>query len=499
MRKRLIGKAFAIAMSGAMVLTATPVTANIFNVAHIVKAADEQSDEYVYCYVGLTWAEYWANEGVYNANDTSSSDVEDSHYEKDKGGYDVVTRATTNHGLHRGSFQGNAVIEAKASDGTTKEFSVSHWSKDGKKFYQSSTDATGVSYAKGTITDTDGTQYKLTSYEVKGTKYVPVKVKTTDLDALKANHTVVENGGTLVGGYGENQLKSYQKTANVTANTYGLKTATKQEDGSFIFSARSNEGTESGVKDEALKEATGVTPNLRSGDAVGSYGETLRLDLNGDYGDLGANLQSVKWTFYGDDSTYTTPVKTYGTKFAADNWMHKSMGIQLGLTESARFDLSGDEAVGYWSVTVSALGYKDYTYKFHADKENIAQHVVIASDSDEVKALQSTIKTAEGSCSIVLIPPRFFSRSAISLKSFATSFFGKRSKVPSSFICSRLLSLAILFFIVLKFVSIPPGQRAFTKYMPDLRASSLIASAACFFVPTNKTVPPSAERSRTNI
>ena len=33
MRKRLIGKAFAIAMSGAMVLTATPVTANIFHVA----------------------------------------------------------------------------------------------------------------------------------------------------------------------------------------------------------------------------------------------------------------------------------------------------------------------------------------------------------------------------------------------------------------------------------------------------------------------------------
>ena len=68
------------------------------------------------------------------------------------------------------------------------------------------------------------------------------------------------------------------------------------------------------------------------------------------------------------------------------------MGIQLGLTESARFDLSGNAAVGYWSVTVSALGYKDYTYKFHADKENIAQHVVIASDSDEVKALQSTMK-----------------------------------------------------------------------------------------------------------
>ena len=42
-------------------------------------------------------------------------------------------------------------------------------------------------------------------------KYVPVKVKTTDLDALKANHTVVENGGTLVGGYGENQLNLTKK------------------------------------------------------------------------------------------------------------------------------------------------------------------------------------------------------------------------------------------------------------------------------------------------
>lgn len=30
MRKRLIGKAFAVAMTGAMAFTATPVTANIF-------------------------------------------------------------------------------------------------------------------------------------------------------------------------------------------------------------------------------------------------------------------------------------------------------------------------------------------------------------------------------------------------------------------------------------------------------------------------------------
>ena len=47
-------------------------------------------------------------------------------------------------------------------------------------------------------------------------------------------------------------------------------------------------------------------------------------------------MQAVTWTYYGNDSTYSTPVITYGTKFAADNWMHKSMGIQLGLTDSIR-------------------------------------------------------------------------------------------------------------------------------------------------------------------
>ena len=118
MCKRLIGKAFAIAMSGAMVLTATPVTANIFHVAHIVKAAEkETSDGYHYCYVGLTWTEYWENEGVLNPTDTSSSDVADSHGEYDKGGYDVVTRATLNHGISRTSFQSMFSINLKDDAG----------------------------------------------------------------------------------------------------------------------------------------------------------------------------------------------------------------------------------------------------------------------------------------------------------------------------------------------------------------------------------------------
>lgn len=64
-----------------------------------------EDSEYSYVYVGMSWAEYWANEGVYNAGSIEASDVKDSRDEYDKGAFDTVTRATTNHGLHRGSFQ----------------------------------------------------------------------------------------------------------------------------------------------------------------------------------------------------------------------------------------------------------------------------------------------------------------------------------------------------------------------------------------------------------
>ena len=153
MRKRLIGKAFAVAMTGAMAFTATPVTANIFNVAHVVKAAEaDQAEEWTYCYVGLTWAEYWAHEDVYNAGNASSSDVLDSKKESDKGGYDVITRATAKHGLHRGSYQCMATIFTTDADGKTgPEYKVSHWSDDGKTIYL--TDGSSVSWNKGKITD----------------------------------------------------------------------------------------------------------------------------------------------------------------------------------------------------------------------------------------------------------------------------------------------------------------------------------------------------------
>ena len=372
MRKRLIGKAFAVAMTGAMAFTATPVTANIFNVAHVVKAAEaDQAEEWTYCYVGLTWAEYWAHEDVYNAGDASSSDVLDSKKESDKGGYDVVTRATAKHGLHRGSYQCMATIFTTDADGKTgPEYKVSHWSDDGKTIYL--TDGSSVSWNKGKITD-NGNTYTMSHYEVSGIKYVPVAVKTSQLNDLKAKYQVVENGGTLTGGYTEVNLSAYTATANVTANTNGLKTATENSDGSFSFSTRKT-GSESGLKDTAIKKVDSdkITVTVQPG--AGSYGEFLRVDLNGDaYGDLGSNMQAVTWTYYGYDDTYSKPLATYGTKFAADNWMHKSMGIQLGLTESIRCQLPEDyDGTGYWKLTISALGYEDFSFNIQATGDNIA-------------------------------------------------------------------------------------------------------------------------------
>lgn len=340
--------------------------------------------EYQYVYAGLTWGEYWAAEGVYNAGNTSSSDELDLKGEADKGAFDTVTRATANHGLHRGSYQTEATIIA--TDGT--KFAVSYW-KDNQTIVL--TDGSEATWNRGFLTK-DGKEYEMDHYEVYGLKYVPVAVKTADYADFCKKYNVVNAGETISGGYGEMNLQSYVGLiADVTADTNGLKYAEKNGD-SFTFTARKSNGTTSGIKGQALKTATDVEPTVKTAD--GSYGEFLRVDINGNYGDLGANMQAVRWDYYGDDSTYTTkPLASYGTKFAADNWMHKKMGIQLGLTKSARCKLpGGTDGTGYWKLTVYALGYNDYTYKFQATAENIVEPQVEPTDFTDLKAEVETAK-----------------------------------------------------------------------------------------------------------
>ena len=345
--------------------------------------SDELQGEYQYVYAGLTWAEYWASEGVYAAGDTTSSEELDGHKELDKGAFDTVTRATTNHGLHRGSFQTETTIVAE--DGS--RYPIATWVNQNTIKL---TDGKTVGFKKGTITKADGTTVDMDHYEVYGLKYVPVAVRTEDYAAFCQKYNVVTNDGVLEGGYGEVQLSSYTATAAVTADTNGLKYAVKNGD-SFTFEARKT-GADSGIKDQAQKTATNVTPTVK--DASGSYGEFLRVDITGDgYGDLGANMQAVRWDYCGDDATGTKVLRSFGTKFAADNWMHKSMGIQLGLTDSLRCQLpEGTDGTGYWRLTVYALGYADYSFVVQATDANIVKP---AEDPADTTALTKEVETAK--------------------------------------------------------------------------------------------------------
>ena len=352
-----------------------------------------------YVYAGLTWGEYWSQENVTAAGNVSGSDEKDSHNESDTGAFDAVTRATTNHGLHRGSYQCMATIYTTEGNA----YQLSYWKSSTEPVLADGTVAiwTPADRKTGTpasIQVNGGAKESLDHYAVTGIKYVPVQVKAEDYADFAAKYPVVKNGETLVGGFSENNLKAYSETANVTVNTNGLKTVTKNEDGSFSFSARKT-GTESGIQGTDLKVATGIEPEVKT--ASGSYGEFLRVDLNGNYGGLGAAMQAVKWDYYGNGNTV---LATYGTKFAADNWMHKMMGIQLGLTHSVRCQLpAGTDGTGHWKLTVYALGYQDYTFEFDATATNIVtptdpstiDTTALKAALEKVKALNKDYYTEE--------------------------------------------------------------------------------------------------------
>ena len=333
---------------------------------------------YKYVYAGLTWEQYWASEGVYNASNTSSNATADGHGETDKGGFDTVTRATVNHGLHRGSYQCEAVMYDKNGG----SYEISYWTSANDAVLTDGTTVKLNQPERGQITKADGSVVEFDHYTIVGLKYVPVAVKAADYEAFKSQFKVVEDGSTVAGGFGEKNLQSYSAVADVTAETNGLKEAVKGSDGTFTFKARAN-GTGSGLKDQALQTASNVTATVK--EASGSYGEFLRVDITGDgYGALGAKMYAVRWDYYGKGDTV---LASYGTKFAADNWMHKAMGIQLGLTDSYRCQLpKGTDGTGKWKLTVYAMGYADTTFEITATAANIVKPEAGAADTTALKA-----------------------------------------------------------------------------------------------------------------
>ena len=97
---KLFKKALSVVVAATMTVTVgqTATFAGIdTNSKGVSTYAAENNETYKYVYAGLTWQEYWASEGVYEAGNIQSSDVQDSRGELDKGAFDAVTRANTNH------------------------------------------------------------------------------------------------------------------------------------------------------------------------------------------------------------------------------------------------------------------------------------------------------------------------------------------------------------------------------------------------------------------
>ncbi len=311
-------------------------------------AADE---DYVYCAAALSWAEYWEQEGVFLSDDANgdwaaASADQDTRGESDLGAYDTVTRATSNHGLHRGSYQ--CTVKVYDTDGNAYDYTG--------KGNGESVDV--VKGDNGTMITVDGEEVGTYDHSmILGPKYVPVAVPASLYDDFKQKYSVLENGDSMVGGYTEKNLVAINETVEVSADTDGLKTVSQNEDGTYTFSKRAETSVGKTVDESAIEISD---PQYNSG-----YGDFLRVDIGGDYGDLGAHMYAVRWDYYGDQDTV---LASYGTKFAADNWMHKSMGIQLGLTKSLRCQLpTGYESgAGKWNVTVYATGYQDFTFTIEA-------------------------------------------------------------------------------------------------------------------------------------
>lgn len=384
-KSTFLKKASAIAMAGMMT-----VSVGQMSIFAETTNSDVNAKDYTYVFAGLTWDEYWKSEDVYVADNkwTATSDVLDSHNEYDKGAFDVVSRATTNHGLHRGSFQCSTDIVATDADGNEKIFTISYWTKEDNKTVLVLKDGSKITdFAKGKFTY-NNVAYTMAHYYVKGMKYIPVAVKNDDLADFESKYTVVKSGEAVEGGYSEGVLSSYSLKADLDENTNGLKYAEKNTDGTYSFSQR-NVGTTSGIEGADLQKAENVNIEVKDGDDVGSYGEYIRVDFKGDgYGALGSKMYAVRWDYYGDDNSYNNKLVSFGTKFASDNWMHKVMGIQLGLTDSYRFKLpENTEGTGYWKLTIYALGYEDYTVNFRITADNLPAQSTDELDKTELQKL----------------------------------------------------------------------------------------------------------------
>lgn len=246
--------------------------------------------------------------------------------------------------------------------------------------------------------------------------YVPVRVATKDAKAFQTAYKTVANGAVLPG----SKLK-----AEVDRATNGLKTAVKNADGTFSFTA-ARTGTGSGLKDASLTtvEADKLSLDIKVGKMADTAGELLRVDVKGnDLNDFTKNLYAITWKYFGEtnplENRRAAALTTYGTKpyqniLTGDN----TLPLTLTLPEGAARN-------GYWQAVLTASGYANTTLNFTVSDENY-------QDSDLMEGLTKeaviTVKTVSKTCRAKVLAKKALSFSiGASINSNATLSYKKIS------------------------------------------------------------------------
>lgn len=323
----------------------------------------QAEEELKYGTASLSFAEYWAGElGVDAATLNVSSDALDKEGNKDAGGLDAVSRATTKHGIFRQQFgyevnvTGELVLSKKEVE------------KDGRKTTEFETDPsqsvtlraaatyTGLKEEemmtepndKGLYTEDlaktfehEGKEYKIVSYTVDRMKEIPVAVPASKAAEAAEKYGFVEN-------------------AEINADTNGLKVL-----GDNGFGPR-QEKEVTGEKTLVLDRVKTVYDTKYGSDAE-AYVYFKKADgselSQEEFINYALQYRTARVDYYGEDSTYSKLVKSYGTKHSADSWWSDHHGTRIDVGVNYSFERFQGAGPGYYTITLIANGYSDVVAK----------------------------------------------------------------------------------------------------------------------------------------
>lgn len=192
----------------------------------------------------------------------------------------------------------------------------------------------------------DASTYKITEYNVLGFNSVPVAIPEDLVEEAKKD--------------------GFVESDEVNADTYGLKAMKSDK----TYGSRNTE-TEVSSDITIVADEDKITDvyNTKYGSDAEAY--IYLKNENGDelteeeYLKYCANFLTAKYEYYGDDSTYSKVVSTYGTKHSSDTWWSTNHGMRIDTGINYDFDRFEGSGSGYYKITLIANGYKDIEAKIH--------------------------------------------------------------------------------------------------------------------------------------